>query len=173
MATPIARQIREIYSACAAPLYKVLEGLSEEQLRWKPAPDSRSIGQMARHLIRVDNWFLQRQGFSPVTGDPGEEAGAGQILAAMQQVHGQVQEILEHSDEDRLRRRHEGEDAGEHETLAEVILHMAQHYLYHLAQMIYLRRAQDREWSPPLKEWEAATHVLAGHLAPVKDLWGK
>ncbi len=45
-----------------------------------------------------------------------------------------------------------------------VVVHIAQHYLYHLAQIIYLRRAQDRAWSSPMKQWEAATHLIGEYV---------
>ena len=41
---------------------------------------------------------------------------------------------------------------------------MAQHYLYHLAQMTYLRRIRDREWKAPLDEWEEATHLIGDRV---------
>lgn len=156
-----AQHILEIYRACVAPLYKVLENIPDEQLRWKPAPESRSIGEMMRHLIRVDNWFLGRLGYPPQALDP-KGGTVEDILLNWRAVHRQIETILENCrDDSELSRRSQVSDAGEHETLGGVILHIGQHYLYHLAQMVYLRRAQDRNWPAPLKEWENATHIIA------------
>ena len=44
------------------------------------------------------------------------------------------------------------------------VIHMAQHYLYHLAQMTYLRRIRDRDWKAPLDEWDRATHVIGDFI---------
>ena len=44
------------------------------------------------------------------------------------------------------------------------VIHMAQHYLYHLAQMTYLRRIREREWKAPLDEWDHATHVIGDRI---------
>jgi len=156
-----ARHILEIYRACAAPLYRVVEDIPDEHLRWKPALESRSIGEIMRHLIRVDNWFLGRLGYPPEAVDP-KGGTVEDILHNLKIVHRQIEAILENCrDDSELARRSQAPDAGEHETLGGVILHIGQHYLYHLAQMVYLRRARDRNWPAPLKEWENATHIIS------------
>ena len=48
--------------------------------------------------------------------------------------------------------------------LGATVIHIAQHYLYHLAQVTYLRRIRDREWSAPLDEWETATHIIEDRI---------
>lgn len=159
-----AQHILEIYRACAAPLYKVLENIPDEHPRWKPAPESRSISEMMRHLIRVDNWFLGRLGYQPEAVDP-KGGTVEDILTNLKIGHRQIETILENCrDDSELTRRSQAPDAGEHETLGGVILHIGQHYLYHLAQMVYLRRAQDRNWPAPLKEWEDATHLISATI---------
>ena len=141
----------------------VLDGISEEDLRWAPAPESRSIGEMTRHIIRVDGGFLKRLGVETQVPDPGD-VSADDLLAALRTIHMETHAILDLCDDDSsLDRALDGGE--EHETPGGIILHMAQHYLYHLAQMIYLRRARDRSWESPMKEWEHATHVIARHLA--------
>ena len=45
-----------------------------------------------------------------------------------------------------------------------VVVHIARHYLYHLAQIVYFRRAQDCAWSSPMKQWEAATHLIGEYV---------
>ncbi len=165
-----AESILKIYTACAKPLYAVLENIPEAQLNWQPNTDSRSIGQMMRHLIRVDNWFLKRLDFEPEIEDPGE-ASTPAILAALQGVHQQIISILKAiRDDAELARKSSAPDAKSHETLAGIMIHISQHYLYHLAQMIYLRRAQDREWKSPMKQWEAATHIISDELAVIKNV---
>lgn len=159
-----AQHILGIYRACAAPLYRVLDEIPDDHLRWKPAPESRSISEIMRHLIRVDNWFLGRLGYPPEAVDP--KGGTSEdILHNLKIVQRQIETILKDCrDDSELARRSQAPDAGEHETLGEVILHISQHYLYHLAQMVYLRRAQDRNWPAPLKEWENATHVISANI---------
>ena len=172
MTTVHARQIRQIYEACALPIDKTLHDLPMEQLQWRPAPDSRSIGEIVRHVIRVSNWFLKRQGFEPIAADPGEKANADELRRQLNRLHRQIDEILENCESDEgLRDRYQGTDAGEHETLAEVIIHIAMHYLYHQAQLIYLRRAQDRQWEAPLQDWENATYIISDLLSPLQNIF--
>lgn len=159
-----------LYRACHQPLNEVLQGISTQQLYWKPAPESRSIGEIARHLIRVDNWFLQRLGYPPQTTDP-DNVPAEKLLLILKKVHHQVEGIVNNvAQEEQLTRPVQAADAGPHDTLVEIVVHMAQHYLYHLAQMIYLRRAQDREWESPIQKWEEATYVISDQLWFIRSL---
>ena len=48
--------------------------------------------------------------------------------------------------------------------LGATVIHIAQHYLYHLAQITYLRRIRDPEWSAPLDEWETASHIIEDRI---------
>ncbi len=91
----------------------------------------------------------------------------------MRAVHSQVRGLLESQDDADLARRYQGPDAKEHDTWSEVVIHMSQHYLYHLAQMIYLRRARDREWTSPMKQWERASYVLSDALAAIRGALGR
>ena len=170
MPHPLAREILTLFRACSEPVYAVLQDLPLDQLNWKPAPDSRSIGEICRHLIRVDNWFLNHFGIEPVVDDPGA-AGASVILQTMQKAHQHIETVLKQCRKpDDLLRSTAAEELQGHNTLAEAIVHMAQHYLYHLAQIVYLRRAQDRSWPAPLHQWEAATYVISDQLAAIQQL---
>lgn len=44
-----------------------------------------------------------------------------------------------------------------------IIKHVSQHYFYHASQISYLRRAPDRDWQPPLKQWETAVDTISEH----------
>ncbi len=173
MPTQNARALLNIYIACAETLYPILKNLPDEQLNWQPAPDSRSIGELARHLIRVDKWFFDRLGLAHSIADPGE-VGAGQLLSALKQTHRQIANILEQTQDDAdLIRKSGAVDARPHDTLAEAVVHIAQHYLYHHAQMVYLRRARDREWKAPLEAWENASYALSDALAVIQKLFSE
>ena len=173
MPTQNARALLKIYTACAETLYPILKNLPDEQLNWQPAPDSRSIGELARHLIRVDKWFFDRLGFDHSISDPGE-TDAGKLLAALQNTHRQISDILNAMQDDAdLIRKSGAADARPHDTLAEIVVHIAQHYLYHHAQMVYLRRARDRDWKAPLDSWENASYALSDALAVIQKLFSE
>lgn len=158
----------EVFAACRKPLFAVLDGISPEQLGWKAAGESRSIGEICRHLLRVDAWYLKRLGVEPVVADAksGERDG---LIANMQKIQHQIAGVVEicAGDADLLVDR-TSLDGKDKEKLGVAVIHIAQHYLYHLAQLIYLRRAQDRNWPSPNKAWEEATYVIGDYLLGMK-----
>ncbi len=157
-----------IFEASRKPLFAVLDGISPEQLNWKPGPESRSIGETCRHLLRVDAWYLKRLGVEPVVSDA-KAGGSEELVANMQKIHQQIAGVVEMctSDDDLLVER-KSLDGKEKEKLGVAVIHIAQHYLYHLAQIIYFRRAQDRNWQAPTKAWEEATYVIGDYLLGLK-----
>ena len=153
-----------VLASSAKPLFAVLDGISAEQLNWKPAAESRSIGDICRHLIRVDAWYLKRLGVPPIVGNA-KPATSEEIAESMLQIQLQLKEVASacgHDDELFVLRA--PLDGNEGEKLGVAVLHIAQHYLYHLAQIIYLRRAQDRQWASPHEDWDRATHVIGDYL---------
>lgn len=158
----------EVFEACRKPLFAVLDGIAPEQLSWKAAGESRSIGEICRHLLRVDAWYLKRLGVEPVVADA-KSGERDELVANMQKIQHQIAGVVEicAGDDDLLVER-TSLDGKDKEKLGVAVIHMAQHYLYHLAQIIYLRRAQDRNWPSPIKAWEDATHVLGDYLLVIK-----
>ncbi len=157
--------ILDIHTACTQPLYAVLDGITEKQLSWRPAPESRSVNEIMGHLIRVDNKFLSRLGQEQKTEAPAGES-ALDTLNALKKVHKQMHELVEVLTEDSLLfKKSQAKDAKENDTINEHVLHSCQHNLYHLSQVIYLRRALDRKWNSPVMEWDKATRIIANYLS--------
>ena len=157
--TRINRTI-EIFEAARRPLFMVLDGIAQEDLDWNPAPGTRGIGKICRHMYRVDIWFLKRLGIEPViTHDaPGT---ADEIAGRMRRIQEQViAEVEGCADDEELMAERTSLDGKTGARMGVDVIHMAQHYLYHLAQMTYLRRIRDRDWKAPLDAWEHATHVI-------------
>ncbi|MDE2879898.1 DinB family protein [Candidatus Palauibacter soopunensis] len=163
MRTRIAHTI-EVFEAARKPLFTVLDGISREDLDWQPADGMRGIGKICRHMYRVDVWFLKQLGITPGIHEdaPGP---AEEIAARMRTIQEQI--IAEvhacESDADLVAER-TSPDGERTLRLGATVLHIAQHYLYHLAQITYLRRIRDREWSAPLDEWETATHIIEDRI---------
>ena len=151
----------EIFEAARLPLFAVLEGISQADLDWSPTAGVRGIGKICRHLCRVDIWFLRRLGVEPVTDDDGP--GPAEVIGEqMRVIQLQVINELERcaTDADLTADRTSLLDGATGARLGPAVLHIAQHYMYHLAQITYLRRIRDPEWKAPLDEWEAATHLI-------------
>ena len=157
--TRIDRTI-EIFDAARKPLFMVLDGIARADLDWNPAPGVRGIGKICRHMYRVDIWFLKRLGIEPVMTRDAPDS-ADEIARRMRTIQEQIIAEVEGCESDAAlvaeRTSLDGATGGR---LGHDVLHIAQHYLYHLAQITYLRRIRDREWKAPLDEWERATHLI-------------
>ena len=163
MRTRIARTI-EIFEAARKPLFTVLDGIPREDLDWLPAEGMRGIGKICRHMYRVDVWFLKQLGITPVI-DEDAPGPAEEIAARMRTIQEQIISEVDACESDAdLAAERTSPDGEMTLRLGATVLHIAQHYLYHLAQIAYLRRIRDREWSAPLDEWETATHVIEDRI---------
>ncbi len=161
--TRIQRTIA-VFEASRRPLFSALKDISPTIFNWKPAPDVRGIGQICRHMYRVDIWFLGQLGIKAVITTDGPDAVdviASRMRTIQEQVIGEVEKCG--SDEDLLVER-TSLDGGSTARLGPVVIHMAHHYLYHLAQIVYVRRMHDRDWNAPLAEWEEATHLIGDYV---------
>ncbi len=166
MARKKIEMILEIHKACTEPLYAVLDGIKGKELNWKPAPESRCINEIMGHLIRVDNKFLTRLGQAPKIDAP-EKGSDSETLTALKNVHRQLHSLVESlSDDSLLFKKSPTKDAADRDTVNEHVLHSCQHNLYHLSQVIYLRRALDRNWESPIIAWDKATRIIANYLSP-------
>ncbi len=169
MARNRINMILDIHQSCTRPIYKVLEKITSEQFNWKPAPDSRSINEIVCHLIRVDNYFLKRLNQQAKTDDP-KNGTAQDVLDAYTKVALQVNDLVKNcNDDSELFTKSEFKEAKDIDTINYHVLHTCQHHLYHLAQIIYLRRALDRKWEVPQNAWDKATRVIADYLSPVAE----
>ncbi|MBU2492359.1 MAG: DinB family protein [Bacteroidetes bacterium] len=154
----------EIHKASSVPLYSVMNGITEIHANWRPTSESRSVNQIIRHLIRVDNYFLQRLNQEQEYNDP-VDGKAYETTEALKNIHQQIQNLISNcADDSELFLKSSINDADDGDTINNHILHSCQHNLYHLSQVIYLRRALDRQWESPLSEWDYATRVIAKYL---------
>ena len=154
----------EIFEASRHALFAALEGISQEDFDWNPAPGSRGIGKMCRHMYRVDVWFLKRLGIEPAISHdaPGP---VDEIAARMRTIQEQIIREVEGCESDaELMAERTSLDGETGARMGVDVVHIAQHYLYHLAQMTYLRRMRDRDWKAPLDEWDRATHAIGDRV---------
>ena len=163
MREKIARTI-QIFEAARQPLFTVLDGISRDDLDWQPGEGMRGVGKICRHVYRVDIWLMKRAGIAPVTEEEGP-ASAETIAGRMRRIQEQIiAEVNACADDAELIVERTSVDGKAKAALGPTVLHIAQHYLYHLAQITYLRRLRDRDWAAPLDMWEAATHLIEDYL---------
>ncbi len=176
-------QAVKIYQLTCDLLMAAIAGIPEQDLRWQPAPESRSIAEICRHLIRVESWHLQQMGFGAAAADPGKNELSPIQDALHQSAKHIVGLVRAARDDAALLQEHKGPEAKrgfsldyavkhiltdsvsrllkDRFSLDYAVKHIAQHNLYHAAQIIYLRRARDRAWPAPLSLWEKAVHTIS------------
>ncbi|NIR49529.1 hypothetical protein GWO43_13595, partial [candidate division KSB1 bacterium] len=106
-------------------------------------------------------WLLKQIGVEPVVDDPCSDV-LDEIEAAMTALQNQIRNLFDElkSDEELKTERRAPESEKPH-SIAHIVKHISQHYLYHTSQIIYLRRAQDRNWEAPTKIWESAVNTIS------------
>ena len=158
--------IKEIFNESSIIIYKAIEDISEEQIHWKPAGESRSIFEISAHLIRVNIYFLKRLGYDVKVQAP-KNSSVSDLNIALRSINTFIIEILNTTmDDSELLRKSTAVDAQNTENLNQLIPHFSQHYLYHYSQIVYLRRAQDRQWKSPVEDWERITYLIGSYLNP-------
>lgn len=157
-----------IYEDCCTPLYKVLDGIDDLILNYKPEKDSRSIGEMILHLMRVDVWMLKRYGYELQTEVP-KTVYKNLILKTLKSIHLEIENIINKTSDEEFNKSAQIESPKPTDTFINAILHLAQHYLYHLSQMIYLRRAKERNWESPINDWDKATYTISKFIIEAKN----
>ena len=142
----------------------VLDGIAQADLDWNPAPGTRGIGKICRHMYRVDIWFLKRLGIEPaITHDaPGTaDEIAGRMRTIQEQIIGEVERCGSDADLMAERTSLDGETGRGWGRTSST---WPSTTCTTLAQMTYLRRIRDREWKAPLDEWEHATHLIGDRV---------
>jgi len=158
--------VSEIFRACSEVVYRAVDGATKEELLWKPALESRPAAEITAHIIRVDLYFLKMMGYTPHFEAPKTDS-EHELKDAVKRAETYVLDILNGLSEDaELLKPRPSEIAKEHESLDHILPHLSQHHLYHLSQIIYLRRAQDRKWKSPADDWEKATFLIGKYLNP-------
>ncbi len=156
-----------IHRASRTSIPVILDGLTPERMNWKLAPESRSIAEIMRHLIRVDIWFLKRLNLQPEVEDK-EHRSAEELTKVFVKLWLQIErEIMAYPEAD-FYTDLSISDKIAYKSAATIFAHIPQHYLYHISQMVYIRRALDRTWPAPLTLWEHATDAIQEAILNVK-----
>jgi uncharacterized damage-inducible protein DinB len=119
------------------------DNLSQEDLWWRPNEVSNSIGNLMLHLTgNLGQWIVSSIGGEAfVRNRDAEFAERGpipkkELIARLQQVLRDVDDVLGTLESDRLLRRYKVQL---HETTAlQAIYHVVEHFSYHLGQIIYI-----------------------------------
>jgi uncharacterized damage-inducible protein DinB len=131
-------------------IQRCLEALSEEDVWWRPNPESNSVGNLVLHLAgNIRQWIVSGVGDRPDTREratefaaDAETAGAewtrSRLSAHLQEALADVDEVLAALAPDDLLRRTviQGQDV----TVLEGIFHAVEHFSTHVGQIIYITK---------------------------------
>ena len=137
---------------------RCLDGLSDDDIWWRPNEASNSIGNLVLHLCgNVTMWIIGGVGALPFERnrqrefDERRSMPAEELRSRLRGVVQQADEVIGsvRSDELLSRRQIQGYDV----TVLEAIYHVVEHFGMHTGQIIMLRKARMglelKLWEPP------------------------
>ena len=133
-----------------------LHRLSEQDVWWRPNEASNSVGNLILHLCgNVTMWIIGGVGGRNFERDRQQEFDErrqipkAELLARLQRVVEEADEVIESLDENELLHRREIQTYDV--TLLEAVYHVVEHFSMHTGQIILLSKARVAE---DLRLWE-------------------
>ncbi|HEV2913467.1 MAG TPA: DinB family protein [Pyrinomonadaceae bacterium] len=124
---------------------RCLEQLSDEQIWWRAAEESNSIGNLILHLAgNVRQWIISGIGDAPDNRvrqqefDRREVMPRAELLALLKETLGEVDEVLARVDPARILERRPIQ--GQEVTILEAVFHVVEHFSMHTGQIILLTK---------------------------------
>jgi len=124
---------------------RCLEGLSDEDVWWRPNEASNSIGNLILHLCgNVRQWIIGSvggRGFERRRQEEFDERGpvpSAELWSRLESVVGEADEVLAGLDAEALARREQIQ--GYDVTVLEAVYHVVEHFGMHTGQIIYLSK---------------------------------
>jgi uncharacterized damage-inducible protein DinB len=155
--TSLLEEALEAWEYCRHGVIEELENLAEEELDFRPAPESRSVRELVQHIIetalmaageltRPDGDF-RRQGFGEFireyAGEVGSVTGKGELLELLRRTHREGDRQLREGGELRMLQfihRFDGQPG----TRLAWLHHCIEHEMYHRGQLALYARLLGR-----------------------------
>ena len=124
---------------------KALEGITQEEFDWKPVQHEkvRSIGDMFRHVVSVEDTFINRwilgKDVQPRT--PQTHASPDKLISEFQALRAQALSLMRQWEND-LQKPYTGPQ-GRQMTLDRILQILIGHEMGHRSQMLLMRRLQN------------------------------
>lgn len=138
---------KALFDECWPRMRKTVEGLSEEQLWWRPNEASNSIGNLLLHLSgNVRQWivtsFNRREDQRNRPAEFAEKAGgpANELLARLGATLDEAAAVLSRLTEADLLAPMDIQ--GYHTTGLAAVYHVVEHFAMHYGQILYIAKAQ-------------------------------
>ena len=129
-----------------AKLRRAVQALPADRLWMRPNEESNSVGNLLLHLTgNIRQWIVAGVGNEPFTRHRDAEfaarggASAEELLAELERTLADVDRVLARLTADRLEERCaiQGRDL----TVLDAILHVVEHFSYHLGQIVLVTKA--------------------------------
>lgn len=137
---------KEMFGQCWPRLRETVEGLTEEQIWWRPNDASNSIGNLLLHLSgNVRQWivtsFNQREDHRNRPAEFAEKAGGpvGPVLAKLSATLDEAEAVFARLTEEGLLAPRAIQ--GYHVTGLEAVYHVVAHFAMHYGQILYIAKA--------------------------------
>jgi hypothetical protein len=145
--TALVSEVRQrLVTAMPAQVRTAVEGLTDEQVWWRPNDASNSIGNLVLHVCGSTRHFLGRGvgGSDYVRDRPAEFAARGpipraELLRLLDDTVAEVAGVLETLDPRRLMET--SDRAGEPFTVLTLLLRVSHHWAVHSGQILYAAKA--------------------------------
>jgi uncharacterized damage-inducible protein DinB len=150
--TSFLNEIRKrLFDECQSRVHTCLDALTLEEIWHRPNENSNSVGNLVLHLCgNVHQWVLSTLGGRPDTRerqkefDTREQLSAASLKKQLDTVLGEVNTCLNQVTADDLIKSYTVQ--GFDETGIGILIHVTEHFSYHVGQMTYFVKAhKDRD----------------------------
>ena len=126
-------------------LLHCLEGMSDDQIWWRPNEQSNSVGNLVLHLSRSNRYYLEQVigGRDIGRNRDGEFAARGgyskdQLEALWNETRGIAEGVLNGLEPSQM--VHTTERTGKLTTYAQILLHVTHHNAAHMGQIVWITK---------------------------------
>jgi len=142
----IAEVKRRLFEESMPRLKKCLDQLTEEEIWQRPNAQSNSMGNLVLHLSgNIRQWVLSGLAKAPDERKREQEFAQrgpipkAELLADLKKTMEEVAEALDHIQPEDLMTHHEVQVF--HESGLSILVHIVEHFSYHVGQMTYYVKA--------------------------------
>ena len=139
----ISQAMFRLYEESVPRLLKCVQEVSDEQLWWRPNDSSNSIGNLVLHVTgNVNQWINAGLGgdddirVRQSEFDNRGEIGRVEMVKRLDAVMSRAKQVLQELQESDLLKIYSVQ--GYKETGVSIVLHVVEHFSYHVGQMTYI-----------------------------------
>lgn len=154
-----ASDLLNVYQLGRKCIYEAIDGLSQEEMMWKPAEHVKSIQELSVHIGGAEKFWLSAIGYEVL--DFPKSSKIEDAKAFVKGMEGLMAQYLNAASQEKLNETI-STDRGDL-SLAWVVKRVTQHMFYHLGTFVYLRLMLQPEWEgrAGLSTWQKAVDAFS------------